>query len=183
MSKGAMKINTVQRVASYHEAGHAVVARLLGQACPSVSIEIDNAVAMAASAAHAACEAEPAARIAAYETDAKISLAGPLAQAMSRPSSNDRAVQVLETHEEDFSNAQNAAACCIVLGSGQPLPEPGEGMEIKIDAHTLDVRLKRLQQETRTLLKQNWPWLKRVAQALRERGRLDQAEVDRLRGE
>ena len=33
-----MKANAVRRVVSYHEAGHAVVARLLGQSCPTVTI-------------------------------------------------------------------------------------------------------------------------------------------------
>ena len=121
--------------------------------------------------------------IAGYEIDAKIALAGPLAQAMSRPSSHDRAAQPLRTHEEDYFNAKNAAAACILLISGQPLPEPGEGMEVKINAgRALGVWLKRLEQETKTLLDKNWPAVKRVAKDLFERDSLDQPEIDRLIG-
>jgi hypothetical protein len=51
-----------------------------------------------------------------FEIDAKIALAGPIAQMMSRPSRDDRAAQAVESHEEDFANAASAAASIALLG-------------------------------------------------------------------
>jgi ATP-dependent Zn protease len=88
-----MKATAVRKVVAYHEAGHAVVARLLGQSIVSVAIgaDDDSAAAVTSSAAHAARERDAAAQVSGYETDAMIALAGPIAQVMSRPSQRDRA--------------------------------------------------------------------------------------------
>ena len=113
-----MKPEAVRRTVTYHEAGHAVVARLLGVNINSVTIaeEAQEAVVPTSSSAYAARESGRAAQVAGYEIDGKIALAWPIAQLMSRPNRDDRVAKAARTsHEEDFANAKNAAACIALL--------------------------------------------------------------------
>ena len=144
-----------------------------------------DALVLRPSAAHAAREGDTAAQVAGYEIDAKIALAGPLAQLLSRPNRNDRAALAAKSHEDDFAQAKNAAVWITLLMTGESLPElaPGEHGEISLNAATLDnskVILERLQQETKAILVEHWPAVKRVAKALCERSHLGQAELDRI---
>jgi ATP-dependent Zn protease len=64
--------------------------------------------------------------------------------------------------------------------AGQSLPEPGE---ITLRGAVLDkciATLESLKLETKAILREHWSAVKRVAKALFERDRLDQAEIDRL---
>jgi hypothetical protein len=179
-----MKPQAVRRVVAYHEAGHAVVARLLGVNIGSVTID-EEAHVPTTSAAYVAGESGTAAQVAGYEIDGKIALAGPIAQLMSRPSRDDRAASTLESHEEDFAHAQNAAACIALLLAGEPLPEldPGETRHVVLSGAVVDsydVTVSRLRRETKAILKEHWSAVKRVAKALFECDHLDQTEIDRL---
>ena len=140
-------------------------------------------------AAHAARDGDVAAQVAGYEIDAKVALTGPLAQLESRPNRNDRAAQAVHFQEEDFACAKNAAISIALLMTGEPLPElaPGEKRQLTLDdatAAAVEARyyaiLDRLKRETKVLLREHWPAVKRVAKALFERDRLDHEEVVRL---
>jgi hypothetical protein len=148
----------------------------------SVTLVEGNFGVLRTSAAYAAREGDIAAQVAGHEIDAKIALAGPLAQMISRPNRNDRAAHAVESHEEDFACATNAAASIVLLLAGESLPESGE-RRITLSgaaADSYDATFKRLKREAEALLLEHWPAVKRVAKALFVRDRLDQMEVERL---
>ena len=176
-----MKPEAVLRTISYHEAGHAVVARLLGvNTSATIDQENQEAVAPTSSAAYIAREGDTSAQVAGYETDGKIALAGPIAQLMSRPTRDNHVAKSVQLHNEDFANAKKAAVCIAALLTGESLPQPGQitlrGAVLNSDEDTLE----RLKRETKAILKEHWPAVKRVAKALLAERHLDQAEIDRL---
>ena len=78
-----------KKVKAHHEAGHAVIARVLGinvshVALHSVGLQNGSGV-LRHSALHLANGKDPATQIIAAENDAKILLAGPIAQCFYRP--------------------------------------------------------------------------------------------------
>jgi hypothetical protein len=167
-----------------------VMAILLGQRIEYVSLDIEgDSHLYRPSAAYDAREGDVAAQVAGYEIDAKVALAGPLAQLISRPSRNDRAAQAVHSHEEDFAQATNATTRIALLMAGEPLPElaPGERLQLTLSGATAaavennyHATLDRLQREAKSLLLEHWPKVKRVAKALFVRDRLDHTEVERL---
>jgi hypothetical protein len=73
---------------AYHEAGHAVIARMLGIAVEYVTTLSDdrtNGVALTHSAAFLAQDADQTTRLVAITKDMVVSLAGPYAEMRSRP--------------------------------------------------------------------------------------------------
>jgi ATP-dependent Zn protease len=78
-----------KKLKAYHEAGHAVIARVLGVGVPQltlVSVDADTAAsATTASAAALADRNDLFAHVAGIEKDIKISMAGPQSQNRYRP--------------------------------------------------------------------------------------------------
>ena len=112
-----------------------------------------------------------------------------MAQLISRPNRNDHAAQAARSNEEDTAQATDAATKIALLMAGEPLPElaPDETRHLTLSAATaavvedkIDETLDRLQRETKALLREHWPVVKRVAKALFVRDRLDHEEVVRL---
>jgi hypothetical protein len=184
-----MTPEAVHRVTCYHEAGHAVTAIVLGQRIEYVTMDAIQPLVYRPSAAYEAREGDIAVQVAGYEIDAKVALAGPLAQLISRPNRNDRAAQAARSNEEDTAQATDAATKIALLMAGEPLPElaPDETRHLSLSAaiaavveDKIDETLDRLQRQTKALLREHWPAVKRVAKALFERDRLDHEEVVRL---
>jgi hypothetical protein len=71
-----------------------------------VTVTEGNQGVLRPSAAYEAREGDTAAQVAGYEIDAKVALAGPLAQLISRPNRHDRAAQAVHSHEEDSRRPQ-----------------------------------------------------------------------------
>jgi ATP-dependent Zn protease len=79
---------TPEKITAYHEAGHAVIARMLGIAVEYVttlSDDLTDGGALTHSAAYLARDADQATRLAAITKDMVVSLAGPYAEMRYRP--------------------------------------------------------------------------------------------------
>jgi len=167
---------------AYHEAGHAVIARMLGVGVPQltlVSVDADNAAgAITASAAALADRNDLFAYVAGIEKDIKVSIAGPQSQNIYRPSD--------ENHDEWESDRQtqlSLALKIVLLKAGIDIPDAG--LQASVNSDQLDEAkrlLARLAEETRALVIANWPAITRVAEALLRlrRQTLDQAAIDAL---
>jgi len=124
-----------QSVIAYHEAGHAVVARKLGISLVRITmVPIADAKANATtwSAAHAARGASLSTRVAAFENDAKISLAGPNAQQRYRSVKNQERARE-EEWCGDIEHAQNSVMSAVYALSGGTLPAEGQATAITLD--------------------------------------------------
>jgi len=198
MAKADRKLTRLERIA-HHEAGHAVVARLLGVPLAHVALfptdHSDDPTATAASASYLARNAAPPVQLAAIETDIKVSLAGPCADRQRDPSiarirfSNglipDRATRKHKGWATDLFNTVNHAVHAVLLKAGKDTSDlpAGEGKEVSL--RTAEVReiiqmIDRLQGETQTLVNKNWPAIVRVANALLQHRILTENDVDAL---
>ena len=181
MSNRMGRRRRMRMIMAYHEAGHAVAARVLGIDVVSVSmrrVDSDTAAAVSAqSALWLSRGADTAARICAAEADAIVALAGLTAERNS-PIPH----QEIE-HEDDINNAINAVGCAAALAAGISIPEQtgGEGVELTGDvAADARARFDRVNNATAQLLADNWPAVERVADVLARRDHIDQGELDRL---
>ena len=163
-----------------HEAGHAVIARKLGLPVTHVDARSGSPEVQHASAAYRAKDLNAAERIAAYEGDAKVALAGRAVNRRERPSLH--VFDLLANDDADTTNAASAIYKIICLKTGWPLPQ--RDMRVSFDEGTvkmMDQEYLRLVQETATLVDQHWPAIERVAKHLERHGRIDtQAELDDL---
>jgi hypothetical protein len=161
--------------AAVHEAGHAVIARTLGVGVPTVSVRSSSEVAVSESAAYLVRNSsDVAARIAALETDAKVSLAGRAANHREVP---HLPIFDLDLEDEDSARAVSGIYQAESLRRGEAIPE--DGTKIKLDEQHTQA-LKKLIGEVATLIDQYWPAIRRVATHLERHTELDQAELDRL---
>lgn len=167
-----------RRTLAFHEAGHAVVARLLKAPVNFVAMFATDAttksVVQTRSEAYYA-SSEIGAKVTGFEKDIKIMLAGSFAQQIARRGSAG--------HADDLAQAKNMSLSIAMLRAGEELPPSGVKATIAIDTSILDeskILLKTLCEETRALLAENWPAVERVAQALMTRDILDQDDLDRL---
>jgi len=150
-----------RKALAFHEAGHAVVARLL-----SIQI-IEATISPRPEVFIGNVETQPAASWArgkeaicrALERDIQVSCAGEIAQKIYRP-------QSLRPHQarQDCENMFMAAATYSRLN--------------RFLTGSIDALVERLRKQTVRLVRENWPKVERVAAALLERGELTQAEID-----
>jgi len=169
---------------AYHEASHAVIARVLGVEVLGVAMfptdDVNRAGALTYSASYYS-GTDKAARIAGLEIDIKIGLAGPITDARHSKGRPSRSMK--HGAADDIARSRSMAAEIALLMAGEQLPQHHDAMQITVTPaliETANAILARLQTETEALLTQHWPAVKRVAQALMTCNLLDQAELDRL---
>ena len=168
---------------AYHEAGHAVIARVLGIEVYLATIRPDKFYAGQVN--HAAAwpinkedevaeedrEEEWLQRMETAEDRAKLALAGPLAEMKYRPTLNGEYFAEFEDLDNVAKYLQIASGFTFeVLVPGKPLQQNG-----------LASRLwERLQADTADLVELYWPSIERVAEALLIQEELGQEEIDAL---
>jgi len=173
---------------AYHEAGHAVVARRLGVGISYVTMLPgfgQTAGVQTCSAAHAAGDA-PEAFICGCEADAQVSLAGPIAEQLHRPIRTRLGEKSrMGFWESDIERAGNSLGTAEALRAGAVTIAEARhgGFEIALMPELLAARnasSRRLHEETRKLLEDDWPAVDRVATAFMERPFFNEEEIDML---
>ena len=173
---------------AYHEASHAVAARVQGVDVVSVLMFQTDAKTrssiLSRSAAHDAEQQGTASRIAGLEIDIWVSLAGPVGDELRRKARFQRRA-MRDDAKDDVARSQKLALRIALLMAGEHAPQVPHGEEIDIDVSSAFIEsanaiLRRLRDETKALLTEHWPAIERVAQTLMTCNLLDQAELDRL---
>jgi ATP-dependent Zn protease len=169
-------------IVAHHEAGHAVVARAFG-------VRVDNVTLVAEGgnkgAAHAYSEAwrsrdqDGPTQFAAMCTDAKVALAGPLAQLRYRPLARGARQNLLEEGwAEDRKTIISLAGTAVMLKNGLELVK---GRPLPERCHDeVSALISSLEAETNVVLDGAWAAVERVAIALLKTSTLDADELDDL---
>jgi hypothetical protein len=159
----------MRRITSYHEAGHAVVARILGLSVESISMataEGSQARSMIKTALSDAWSGSQTEKLKACEIDIKVALAGPIAQYRYRGRFDD---SFDREAEGDRLQAIAYAGNHLRLAAGQD-DDPNYSAALTA----------RLAGETAVLIHAQWGSIQQVAEALTVRDFMDQAELDAL---
>jgi hypothetical protein len=168
-------INGRRTKLAYHEAGHAVVARLLGVQVTGVRMfrtEGTRAAVVTTSAAmrHKGLDDF----IAGLVIDSKIALAGAIAQWQYKPTKNVRG------WDDDFTRASSYMATAVFAEREGKIPQPGA---FELDA-TEQARAENMfntaRTETESLVQASWQAIERVAAALQTRNLLTERDLDNL---
>jgi hypothetical protein len=126
-----------KKVKAHHEAGHAVIARVLGINVIHVALHpvgLQNGPGVLRdSALYLAKGKNPATQIIAAENDAKILLAGPIAQCFYRPLTEGQKRKAKEDGgwRDDYATVQSFATRIVYLQEGRSLPDLAEGEQGK----------------------------------------------------
>lgn len=173
----------IKRVRAVHEAGHAVIARALGVEVEIATLEPDmldqdflaGVVTINASGVTHYDDLPAQQQQRAFEIDAIISLAGPLAQKKCQPTNTRRdgwCTDIEDTWKYVFQ---------AVLVEGGVEPEGLSPSDInewqKVKGGDL---LSKLYKETAALVDEHWPAIQSVAEGLLKRPSLNQDDIDAL---
>ena len=175
-----------KKAKAHHEAGHAVVARVLGVTVDHASLLVDVATksiiyALTDSALYRARSKPLSEQIAAAEIDAKVALAGPLAQCRYRPLTEGQKRKAQEQGwYDDMVNIKSFIGQILYLQQGGEIVDEERTVTIDIDANAFNATWRRLNNEAQNLVDQNWQAISRVAAALLERRLLYQDDIDAL---
>jgi hypothetical protein len=166
---------------AYHEAGHAVVARVLGVSVTHVTIlstkDDNSGAAQTRSAAWLARDTGAPARIAALRKDALVALAGPHAQVRHRPQTNIKRATSKEW-KDDIANVMNALGLAAGHAGSRPLAASDRiPPELIPEVQCL---WSQVEPESQKMVEEYWPAIERVAKALLTHRVLHQGEVDAL---
>lgn len=167
---------------AYHEAGHAVVARLLEIPVNRVTVfptdDANQAIAEAHSAAYLSRNEDAAGQIIGLEKDAKVCLAGPYAQHHYRPAQGQTVDDFPEEWVSDIANAQSLVATSWMIRQGISLDR---GASLSDGQAAEAQRLWRpLAAEAEALVAENWRAIERVAKALITHRELTGDDIDDL---
>jgi ATP-dependent Zn protease len=173
---------------AHHEAGHAVIARVLGVDIPCVSIvrmgtdAAGTAGALTWSAAWTGRK-DPATMLAGVETDAKITFAGPNAELKYLPDTNIKLAQ-RKQWRSDMERARSAALKIVLLRADPKQQFEFEGRRTVEITSEQDAEVERLvnqfNDQARLLVEQHWPAIGRVAAALLDRRIVYGDKIDAL---
>lgn len=175
-----------RRKLSYHEAGHAIAARLLGLdvVCIDMTLDVDRGRAATVnyrSATSAALASNDQAALApSLYVDVMVQMAGIAAQRLAGYSANDDEF-MSDYKNGDIDNAFRFADALARLEAGLPLqPGPDESPKLPAALRPASVAIvNRAEAEITRKLKNSWPAVVRVAGLLYRRDRLRQVELDR----
>jgi hypothetical protein len=165
-------VATKRHIRAIHEAGHAVIARVLGIDVDYVSVTSTAAInagnVPTRSASWVAKHLDASARILAAENDLKVTLAGIAANERDdvKFTANDEAL------EQDIRNAQRLANNMAKLKAGGQVGDAADKLGDEVLADT--------KARTAVLVDTHWPAIERVAKHLDRHGRIHQVELDRL---
>jgi hypothetical protein len=173
-----------KKAIAHHEAGHAVIARILDVGVTRATIVASDSGKGSADvvARHAfpiTAGKDTMTRITALETDAKVCFGGPEAQNRYRPLTDGQTRRAWESlWADDCEEIWTRIGMAIKLKHGE---EPTGRFEL--DAAEVaegNVLFERLLRETEILVEQYWPAIQRVATALLNHRSLTQDEIDAL---
>jgi hypothetical protein len=173
-----------KKAKAHHEAGHAVIARVLG-------VEVTYAAMLDANvqttgALYAARNGEPAALIAGAEKDAKVALAGAIAQQHYRPVTKGQMLKAAREGgwTDDMATAKSLTAHILYFQNGRSAsdlhnePDPQGALKPLTETSEASALFNRLWNETQILVECHWQAVERVAAAMLERRVLNQDDID-----
>jgi hypothetical protein len=176
-------VGKIRRVKSFHEAGHAVIARVLEIQVSGVAMRpagLDNTAGVeTVPASWLARNSGTAEQVFACENDAIVAFAGMAAQARSHP---DLSVKIDNPEfQGDIENARRFVANIVRALSGERVLENERSPPLSgEDLRRAKVKFDELLQRTYALVDEHWQAIQRVARALETHDRIDQAELDEL---
>jgi hypothetical protein len=166
-----------REVRAHHEAGHAVVARTLGLQIYDIRLANGDDYVQTSSEAWAAKDGTAEDRIAAYEKEAKTSMAGVIAQHQVSPLHPDE----VRGQTADMTAIWDRLMRIALLRSGAAEPDlpPGERVILTDEQiHAAISIAEQLWAETQSTVKASWPAIEQVAGLMLGQDRTTQADVD-----
>jgi hypothetical protein len=164
---------------AHHEAGHAVIARVLDIPVSYATLDaLDGAgvVVTTPRTTHLAPD-----DLETPERYAIVALAGPQAQHHYRPMSREAQNRACDGGwRVDRANATSLLAMLVLRQHGKPA-EPGSYVELDgPETEEFDRLFSRTTQRTADLVEENWPAIQRVAAAMLSRPALTESDIDAL---
>jgi hypothetical protein len=173
---------TGRRAKAHHEAGHAVIARVLGVDVSYVTLIRmgESSFVETQSALYLAKDKNLSAQIAAAKNDARAFLAGPIAQCRYRPlTERQRQKEKENGWSHDYANIRLLVAQILCVQDGRSAVDLDE-TTVTVDLNKFNAALDRLQDEAAALVEKHWQAIEQVAIALFEGHFLHQDDIDAL---
>ncbi len=161
-----------EKIIAIHEAGHAVVARVLCIPVDHVAMsrtdkESSTASARTVSASWLAKDADRPAQIQAAEKDAKVCLAGPLAQQKYQPLKLKHRIPA--EWGDDFQLAKQFVAKAVLLETDETFNLPSQARKVILShdaSERVASRFDQISTDVRRLVAANWTAIERTAEEL-----------------